>query len=357
MIRVFTLMLVSYSLSSGFLIQSGAQSISTAGDLKSRAQSLLARGQLAEAELTLTQAEKLAPADPEILTLEAKVKGRLGDPDAAILLFQRVIQLMPKSGEAHVNLAIVLADSGDLRGALAQTSKAIALAPNLPVAHLNRARILEDMKMDQEAIAEFALASRLDPKNPDCYFYWSFADRATGDLAGETKLLQRVVDLQPRNEKAELMLADSLLDQDRESEAVAVLRNALQIDADSAQATYVLSRALLKTDPAESKRLLEQFDRLKQQSAVVDQAKELANEAYQAFTAQDWRKAVRIFREALETCGDCEIQGALHRDLGLAMCRDGEIDPCVVELRKALALNPEDRDAAKALELVDIRER
>jgi hypothetical protein len=51
MIRVLTLMLVSYGLSNGFLIQSGAQSIPTAGDLKSRAQSLLARGQIAEADL------------------------------------------------------------------------------------------------------------------------------------------------------------------------------------------------------------------------------------------------------------------------------------------------------------------
>lgn len=169
--------------------RSDGQSTSPANDLKERARGLVAEGQLAEAELVLAQAERLAPSDPVVLTLEGKVKRRLGEPGSAILLFQRVIQLTPKSGEAHVNLAIALADSGNLSGALTETSRAIALAPNLPTAHLNRARILDDMKMDREAAIEFAVASELDPKNPDCYFYWSFAERATGNLAEEAKLL------------------------------------------------------------------------------------------------------------------------------------------------------------------------
>jgi tetratricopeptide (TPR) repeat protein len=350
-------MLGCCSLSTGFLIGSGGQSRSTANDLKKRAERLLADGQFAEAELVLAQAEKLATVDPQVLTLEGKVKGRLGESGEAILLFQRVIQLTPKSGEAHVSLAIALADSGDLRSALTETSRAIALAPNLPIAHLNRARILDDLKMDREAAIEFALASKLDPKNPDCYFYWSFAERATGNLAEEAKLLQRVLDLEPGNEKALLMLADSLIDQGRESEAVALLHNALRIDPHSLQAAYMLSRVLQKTDPAESKRLREQFDRLKHRSAIVDQAKNLANEASQAFTAQEWRTSVRLFREALETCGDCEIESTLHRNLGLAMCRVGDIDPCVAELRKALALNPEDRDAAEALALIKAQKK
>jgi Flp pilus assembly protein TadD len=69
---------------------------------------------------------------------------------------------------------------------------------------------------------------------------------------------------------------------------------------------------------------------------------------------QDWRESVRLYSEALETCGDCEIEGTLHRDLGLILCRDGQIERGAEELRKALALNPEDRDAAKALEAIRV---
>jgi len=276
----------------------------------------------------------------------------LGESSSAVALLNRVIRLTPGSAQAHVDLAIALADSGDLGSALAETASAISIAPGLAIAHLNRARILDDMKRHREAGEEFAIAVRLAPTNPDCYFYWSFAERAQGNFTKESELLQKEVKLEPGNVKAHIMLANSLLDQNRTAEAVAELRIALAIDPNSAKATYKLSRALLTSDPEESKRLLDRFARLKAQDPVLDQAKVLGNEAYQAFTAQNWRESGRLYREAIEICGDCEIESALHRNLGLTLCRDGQIELGAVELRRALALNADDRDAAKALETI-----
>jgi len=324
-------------------------------ELLEQGRKLLEAGKLAEAELVLDRAEKLAPSDSVILDLDAQVKGRLGEYASAVALLKRVIRLIPQSAQAHVDLAIALADSGDLNSALAETATAISIDPALAIAHLNRARILSDMNQDREARDEFALAAQLAPGNPDCYFYWSFGERAQGNFTKETELLRKVVKLQPGNVKAHIKLADSLLDQNRTAEAVAELRIAMAIDPDSAQAIYKLSRALRTTDPDESQRLRAQFDRLKAQNSVLDQAKALANEAFHAFTVQDWREAVRLFSEAVETCGDCEIESTLHRDLGLTLCRDGQIERGADELRKALALNPEDRDAAKALEMIRAR--
>jgi tetratricopeptide (TPR) repeat protein len=210
------------------------------------------------------------------------------------------------------------------------------------------------MKQDREADDEFALAARVAPSNPDCYFYWAFAERAQGNVPKEGELLQKVVKLQPSNFKAHLMLASSLLDQNRTAEAIAELRTALAINANSTEAIYKLSRALRTIDPEESKKLRDQFERLKTQNSVVDRAKALANEAFHAFTVQDLRASIRLYDEAVETCGDCEIESTLHRDLGLTLCRDGQIERGAEELRKALALNPEDRDAAKALEAIRI---
>jgi len=310
----------------GPILANAAETAQTSRELLEQGQKLLEAGKLAEAELVLDPAEKLAPSDPVILTLDAQVKGRLGEFSNAVALLQRVIRLIPESGQAHVDLAIALADSGDLHSALAETAIAISIAPGLAIAHLNRARILGDMKLDREAGDEFALAARLAPGNPDCYFYWSLAERAQGNFTKETELLQKVVKLEPGNAKAHIMLANNLLDQNRTAEAVAELRIALAIDPNSAQAIYKLSRALLTTDPEESKRLRGQFDRLKAQNSVFDQAKALANEAFHAFTVQDWHESVRLFSEAVETCGECEIESALHRDLGLALCRDGQIE-------------------------------
>ncbi|GGA67299.1 hypothetical protein GCM10011507_18540 [Edaphobacter acidisoli] len=329
----------------------------TPSELLGQAQKLLEAGRLAEAELVLDRAEKQAPSDSVILTLDAKVKGRLGEYTSAVDLLKRVIQLTPQRAEAHVDLGIALADSGDLNDALAETATAISIAPTLAIAHLNRARILSDMERDREADDEFALAARFAPHNPDCFFYWSLAERAQGNLAKEAELLRKVVKLQPGNVKAHIMLADYLVFQNRTAEAAAEYRTALAIDPNSAQAIYKLSRALHSTDPEESKRLRAQFDRLKAQNSVVDQAKALANEAFRAFTVQDWRESIRLYNDALETCGDCEIESALHRDLGLTLCRDGLIEQGTKELHKALVLDPEDRDAAKALETIRVKNK
>ena len=352
--RVFALMVVCCALNFSSIFATVPEAAATSSALLEQGRKLLEAGKLAEAELVLDRAEKLAPSDPVILTLDAKVKGRLGEYSTAVALLKRVIRLTPQSAQAHVDLAIALADSGDLNSALAETATAISIAPNLAIAHLNRARILSDMNQDGEARDEFALAARLDPGNPDCYFYWSFGERAQGNFTKENELLRKVVKLQPGNVKAHIMLANNLLYQNRTAEAVAELRIVLAIDPNSTQAIYKLSRALHTTDPEESTRLRGEFDRLKAQNSVVDQAKALANEAFHSFTVQDWRESVRLFSEALETCGDCEIESTLHRDLGLTLCRDGQIERGAEELRKALALNPEDRDAAKALEAIRV---
>jgi tetratricopeptide (TPR) repeat protein len=351
--RVFVaLLIVCCALNLSSIYAAAPQGAPPSSELLDQGRKLLEAGKLAEAELVLDRAEKLAPSDSVILNLDAKVKGRLGEYASAVALLTRVVQLIPQSAPAHVDLAVVLADSGDLNSALAETATAISIDPALAIAHLNRARILSDMNQDGEARDEFALAARLAPGNPDCYFYWSFGERAQGNFTRETELLRKVVKLQPGNVKAHIKLADSLLHQNRSAEAVAELRIALAINPDSAQAIYKLSRALRTTDPEESKRLTDQFLRLKSQISVVDQAKGLANEAFHAFTVQNWRESVRLFSEALETCGDCEIESTLHRDLGLTLCREGEFERGAEELRKALALNPEDRDAAKALEMI-----
>jgi tetratricopeptide (TPR) repeat protein len=336
----------------GSIVATVAEANQTSIELLEQGRKLLQAGKLAEAELVLDRAEKLAPSDSVILTLDAKVKGRLGDYSGAVVLLKRAALLNPQSAPAHVDLAIALADSGDLNRALAETSTAISIAPGLAIAHMNRARILEDLNQDGEVGDEFALAARLAPDNPDCYFYWSIAEREQGNFTKQAELLQRVIKMEPGNIKAHIMLANSLLDQKRTGEAVSELRAILVIDPNSSQAIYKLGRALRTTDPVESKKLLDQFDRLKAQNSVVDQAKVLANEAFHAFSVQDWRESVRLYSDAVDTCGDCEVESALHRDLGLALCRGGQIEKGTEELRKALALNPEDRDAAKALEAI-----
>jgi len=328
--------------------QAGAQSPSV-HELFEQGQTLAREGRIAESEVVLEKAAKLSPDDRTILTLLAKVEGRLGEFPDAISLFQRVIALNPLSAEAHVDLAIALSDSGDLQEALEETARALAIDSSLPSAHLNRARILDDLRREPESEAEFSVARKLAPNDPDVCFYWSFVERALGHFDKETSLLQRVIALQPANEKALILLGKSLLEQSRTTEAETVLRRALAIDSKSSEATYLLSRLLIKTKPSESRQLAARFAALRQLSANLDRSKSMGNEAYGASLEQDWPRAIELYKQALQVCGGCEAEEALRRNLGLTLCRSGNTTEGEVELRKALAMDPGDREAVKAL--------
>jgi tetratricopeptide (TPR) repeat protein len=317
--------------------------------LMKEGQDLAAQGRFAEAEVPLKQAAELAPENYALLTLLGKVEGRIGKHADAIALFRRVVSGQPKAADAHVNLAIALADAGNLEEALKETSTAVLLSPKLASAHLNRARVLADLHRPDEAEKEFAVAHQLAPNNPDCLFYWALLEKDRGNLEKQTSLFQQLVRLQPNNQVALLLLAQSLQRESKHAETIVVLRRILQLKPDSANALYMLSMELRRTNPEESKKLQQDFETQKRKEADLAQVKSLGNEAYVAANKQDWPEAIRILKKALESCENCEAAATLHKNLGLALCNNGNLDEGKQELQVALKLNPNDSDIVKAL--------
>src|SRR5882757_4477304 len=80
---VFALMVASFALNLGSMLAIAAETAPTSSELLEQGRQLLVAGKLAEAELVLDRAEKLAPSDSVILTLDARVKGRLGETSTA----------------------------------------------------------------------------------------------------------------------------------------------------------------------------------------------------------------------------------------------------------------------------------
>ena len=126
-----SLVLLSLLLGSGLMPAAAGQSRPTnrprplaVDQLMQEGQGLAAQGRFAEAEVPLKQAAELAPENYALLTLLGKVEGRVGKHADAIALFRRVVSGQPKAADAHVNLAIALADAGDLEEALKETSTA-----------------------------------------------------------------------------------------------------------------------------------------------------------------------------------------------------------------------------------------
>jgi len=338
-------------------IQASAQHVAQAAPetntLLVQARTLVAQGKLAEAQILLNQAHDLSPERVDVLTLLGKVDGRLGDYPQAVQVFHHVVELQPKNPDAHLDLAIALADNKDLPAALDETTAALALAPHSPIAHLTRARILDDLHRPKDSEAEFTLVSKLAPENADCLYYWSLLEREEGNLPKETELLQRLVKLRSNDERAWFSLGRSLSEQSRDQEAIPALRKAVALDPDAGGALYLLAKKVKQQNPAEYDQLMQRFQQTRDKSKDLDAIKSLGNQAYQASQRQDWPESIRLFREALASCDTCSIASALHRDLGLVLCRDGQIDQGKTELQTALAMDPEDRDAAQALKILN----
>jgi tetratricopeptide (TPR) repeat protein len=332
---------------------SSAPTLQPAGQsLLLHAEQLAASSRLAEAEALLNKAQSLDPNDLAVLRLSARVKGRLGEYQQAVALFRTVVRLQPKVAENHLDLAFALADAHQLDAALAETSAALALEPRSPQAHLNRARILSDLHRNAEAAREFDISSRLAPDNPDIFFYWALLEREEGHLARETELRQRVVQLQPTNDRAFFFLGRSLSEQSRHPESIEALRRAIALNPHASDAVYMLAREIKPQNPEEARTLMQQFNQVRSQDAKLDTIKTLGNEAYAASQQQDWPRSIELLRKALSECGDCSIAAALHRNLGLSLCHDGSLNECAEELHTALRLNPDDRDAVAALNMI-----
>jgi tetratricopeptide (TPR) repeat protein len=312
-------------------------------------QELASQGRIAEAETPLLQAASLSPKEIDVLTLLAKVQGRLGEHAEAVALFRRVVAMRPRVAENHLNLAIALADSGQLPAALAETSAALALAPRSASVHLNRARILADLHRNQEAQSEFALASKLDPENPETLYYWALLEHDEAHLAKETELLQRLVKLRPESDRDFFFLGRSLSEQSRHDEAIVALRRAVELNPHAGDALYMLAMEVKRQDPAEARSLMRRFTAVRDEDARLDSVKTLGNRAYTASQSKDWPEAIRLLRQALSECGECSVAAGLHRNLGLALCESGNLREGEAELRATLALDPGDRDAAAAL--------
>jgi tetratricopeptide (TPR) repeat protein len=340
----------------GLFAQTGPAHETRAEGLLVQATELALHNRLAEAEPLLESAAELAPRDPRVLTELGKVQARLGETAAAIAVFRRALAEEPESPEAHLNLALALADGNQAKEALQEVDTVIRLDPGNGAAFYNRGRLLADQQKNEDAAIAFARATRLSPKQAEAWYDWALIETGKGNEAEASRLLQKVVALQPRNGQALCLLGKSFQQQGRQAEAKAAWERALAIDPNDRESVYALALALRQTNPEESKRLLAHFADLQRQKEKNDQlgaqVSTLGNHAYVAMQAQDWPTATSLLGQAIAVCGQCNLLGDLHKNLGLVDCHVGDMAAAKRELDQALLLKPNDRDIVRALEWV-----
>jgi protein O-GlcNAc transferase len=158
---------------------------------------LLQQGRLAEAERVLLEVVRQEPANPDAWHLRGVIAHQIGQPDRAVALIGRAIELNERTAGAHNNRGIPLRILGRLDEALASFDRAIVLEPDDASAHNNRGITLRQMGRLKDAFASFETAIALRPDYPEAHNNHGILLRSVGQFAEALASFDRAVALYP----------------------------------------------------------------------------------------------------------------------------------------------------------------
>src|SRR5579862_786573 len=111
-----------------------------------RALTLHQSGQLAQSQAIYEEILRLEPAHADAINLLGAIAIQTGNPQAAVELFGRAIEIDSSNVVAYCNSALALAELGQFDAALTRYDRAIALDPDLAEAHFKRGNVLRELK-------------------------------------------------------------------------------------------------------------------------------------------------------------------------------------------------------------------
>ena len=112
-------------------------------------------GRYPEAAAAVREALKRDPTSVQHWMLSALISGRMGQIDAEIATYRRILAMAPGNAKVAYNLAMALLDQGKPQEAAAQLRATLAAHPDLEEASISLGRILEQQGERAEAAAVY----------------------------------------------------------------------------------------------------------------------------------------------------------------------------------------------------------
>jgi tetratricopeptide (TPR) repeat protein len=357
------------------------------GELQ-KAQDLLARGSLAEAVTVLRQVVhgdpgnfdahlllgtalglqgrrveslqeidttiNLAPNSPKARNQRGVILSCFLEAGEARKAFEDALSLDPNFAEAHVNLALILAQAGELSLAHEHLDRAIGLygsAEPAPRAYFLRAKVWSAQGDNDNAILDLEKATQQNADYADAWFDLSQLKHSKGNLDGAFSAAKKAVDLRPKDAPAHSWLGQLYLENGDASRAVKDLQTARSLGAGDKTTLYSLARALRATGRSqEAKRIEEEVLKMQRlstrSSEVLFTASGLNEEGLKLEHKGDLLGALDKYHGAV----DLDPTGYGFRlNYALALCRLGRWQEGVTQLQEVLKEDPDNADATKAL--------
>jgi tetratricopeptide (TPR) repeat protein len=188
--------------------------------------SAMRKGLVEEASQILEELLARKPDDVDALHLQGIIKAGCGSREAAVLLFQRVLQIRPEAADCHGNLATALEALGRDTEAEKHFGRALALDPQSPVKHFNLGTFYLKVDRNEEALHYLRRAVEISEDLEYLCNYAEALDR-NGQSGAAEAVYRRLLEKEPFHSAAAANLGLLLHALRRYEEALPLLRQAI----------------------------------------------------------------------------------------------------------------------------------
>jgi tetratricopeptide (TPR) repeat protein len=282
----------------------------------------------------------------------------LGDPEEARRFLERRLALetaQPPRPPLLVLLARTLERCGRDEEALARFEEALSKEPSCIEAHEGRVRLLEASERTPEAVRALrALAAACSEPDRAAAALVRAAQRCLDDAARASDaegLLREALEVNPDSATAWLLLVQRLSEQGRLAETIEVSRRALELlDAGPERKALLLLRARALEMSGERRSAAETYQEITDQDPGHAEAALASARLYRGLG--EWGRAAQVLEEAVQEDpgGNPTRTASLLHQLGRLLAGPLEdLDRALGAYRAALEHNPRLRDARAAL--------
>lgn len=267
------------------------------------------------------------------------------EKDKAIVEYRRAVQLDPKMMDAQLNLGISLL-SDDPKNAVEPFENVTTLDSSFERGHFLLGVAEERSGNAAAAEKEYGAAIKLNPNDADAHEALGRMYLAAGKAADAEGEFREVLRLKPNDQEtdpeAELGLAESLVRQKRDADAVGALTTYLNANPNDAKARFMQASAL--ADLGKNDEALAALDRVAKDGPETVEALKLRSAIY--YRKSEFPRAVAVLQKAEPMApGDASI----HASLGHALLETKDYPGAARELNDALRLEPNSTDTLRDL--------
>jgi len=190
----------------------------------------------------------------------------------------------------------------------------------------------------KQAEAQLKIALKEEPGFPEAHLNLGIAYEHESFLDAATAQFRRAVQIDPALVQAYCELGKTLLRQGNLDAARQNFETALRLNPDLGEPHYQLARVLQAQ--GHGQRAGEEFEQVKTLNRLTEkitEAVQLNNQGLDLAAKGDFKKAVRVVREATELVPDLAMA---HYNLGLVLADSGDFKSASRELRTAIFLRP-----------------